>query len=55
MRLASRGTRDINDDGTTEIRDADLVAALRRQARKLHVQALILAALATGVVLITPL
>ena len=55
MRLASRGTRDLDDDGSQEIRDEDLVAALRRQARKVHAQALIIAALATGALLVLPL
>ena len=55
MRLAARGTRDLDDDGATEIRDADLADALRRQARKVHVQAVLLAAAATAVALVLPL
>jgi len=38
-----------------DIRDDELAAALRRQARKLHVQALLLAAAATALVLLLPL
>ena len=55
MRLASRGTRDLDDDGAREIRDADLVAALQRQARRLHVQAALLAVAATALALVLPL
>lgn len=55
MRLASRGTRDLDDAGDTESLDADLAAALRRQARKLQAQALLLAAPVTAVVFVFPL
>ena len=47
--------RDLDDDGATEIRDADLAEALRRQARKVHVQALLLAAGVTAILFVLPL
>ena len=55
VRLASRGVRDLDDEQASEIRDDELAGALRRQGRRLHVQALLLAALLTAIVFLTPL
>jgi hypothetical protein len=40
--LASRGQRDM-DSGPEDISDPDELAQVRRQARKVHLQALVLA------------
>jgi hypothetical protein len=55
VRLASRGTREDDQGESHTIDDAALADALRRQARRIHVQSLLLALFATGVCLIIPL
>ena len=46
MRFAARGARDM-DDGAREVRDARMAEALRRQAGRVHLHALLLAVAAT--------
>lgn len=50
MALASRGLRDL-DRGREVIASAAEFAQVRRQARKVHIESVIAAALATGVLL----
>ena len=46
MALAARGARDLDDgDGVRAIDDTDVATALRRRARRIHVQALAAAVL----------
>ena len=53
MKLAARGQRDM-DTGPETIADAAVLAQVRRQARKVHLQSFLLAALLTAVVLLLP-
>ena len=53
MALASRGQRDM-DTGPEVIADAAERAQVRRQARRVHVKALVLAAALVGLVLMIP-
>jgi len=46
VRLAARGTRDL-DDGEERVADDATRAALRRRARHVHVQSLVLAIFGT--------
>jgi len=55
VRLAARGTREDDDGETRELHDATQAAAIRRQARRLHIHSLIVAALITGSVILLPL
>jgi hypothetical protein len=48
VRLAARGTRDL-DGGEEPVEDAAKHAALRRRAREVHVQSLLLATFGTVV------
>ncbi|HUF75275.1 MAG TPA: hypothetical protein VMM35_03310 [Longimicrobiales bacterium] len=53
MSLAARGTREVG--GRVEpIADSWLVRQLRRQAREVHVEAILVAALLTGLTLLIP-
>lgn len=49
MRLAGRGLRNM-DTGEEAVTDADELAALRRQARKVHLEAVALAVVLTAAV-----
>jgi hypothetical protein len=51
VRLASRGLRDM-DAGTESITDAAILAAVRRQARRVQWKSLIAAALLTALYLL---
>ncbi len=53
MRLAARGARDL-DGGEEAVVDPFLVAQLRRQAREIHVESLLLGAALTGLALLIP-
>ena len=53
MRLAARGRRE-TDGGEEAIGDPVLVRALRRQAREVHVESLLVAAALTGLALLLP-
>ena len=53
MRLAARGARE-SDAGEAAIADAWLVGQLKRQAREVYLEAVLLALTLTGVVLILP-
>ncbi len=53
MRLAARGARD-PDGGEEGVADAFLVAQLRRQAREVHVESLLVGAVLTGLALLLP-
>ena len=53
MRLSARGQRDM-DTGPEAITDAAVLAQVRRQARKVHLQSFLLAALLTAVALLLP-
>ena len=55
MRLASRGTRENDDGDVAKVDDEANADALRRQARRLHVQSLVVAAIATVVLVLLPL
>jgi hypothetical protein len=51
--LASRGQRDM-DDGPKDIGDAEIEAAVRRQARRVHARSLLGAIALTAVALAIP-
>jgi hypothetical protein len=51
--LASRGQRDM-DDGAQPIADSEELAAVRRQARKVHVLALVAGLVLTSVAFAIP-
>ena len=53
MALASRGQRDM-DTGREAIADASEIAQVRRQARKVHVKSLVLAAALVALILMIP-
>jgi hypothetical protein len=53
VRLASRGLRDM-DDGPEPVAEAAVVAAQRRQARRVQRQSLFAAALLTALYLFVP-
>lgn len=53
MRLAARGARE-TDAGEVTIADAWLAGQLKRQAREVYVEAVLLAITLTGVVLVLP-
>ncbi|HEV8323907.1 MAG TPA: hypothetical protein VG389_19980 [Myxococcota bacterium] len=53
MQLASRGLRDM-DGGAEAITDGAELAALRRQARTVHLQSFALAAALTALALLAP-
>jgi hypothetical protein len=53
VRLAAQGLRE-HGGGTEKIDDPWLVAQLRRQAREVHVQAMLAGIALTGVVLMLP-
>ena len=53
MRLAARGRRDL-DGGEEVVEDPFLLAQLRRQAREVHVEALLAGAALTGLALLIP-
>jgi hypothetical protein len=51
--LAARGAREAGK-GVEPIADPGLIAQLRRQAREVHVEAVLVAALLTGLILMIP-
>ncbi|MBI2014141.1 MAG: hypothetical protein HYS77_01150 [Candidatus Rokubacteria bacterium] len=53
MRLAARGRRQTYD-GEEAIRDPVLARTLRRQAREVHVESLLVGAALTGLALLLP-
>lgn len=53
MALTSRGQRDM-DTGPEAIADAAELAQVRRQARRVHVKSLVLAAALVGLALLIP-
>lgn len=53
MGLAARGLRDL-DDGVRSIDDASELAQVRRQARKVHIQALVVAAAVAAALALAP-
>ena len=53
MRLSARGLRDM-DAGPETIADATTLAQVRRQARKVHLQSFLAAALVTALLLAIP-
>ena len=53
MRLASRGLRDL-DQGSESIGQAEIRAAVQRQARRVMVKALVTTVALTGIVLVIP-
>lgn len=53
MSLAARGAREVGR-GVEPIADPWLVGQLRRQAREVHVEAILVAALLTGLTLLIP-
>lgn len=53
VRLAARGQRDL-DRGSEAVSDPWLLSQLRRQAREVFIEAVLAAALVTGIVLMLP-
>ncbi len=53
MRLAARGAREA-DAGEEPVADPFVVAQLKRQAREIHVESLLVAAALTGLALLIP-
>lgn len=53
MRLAARGARDL-DDGEQAVNEPFMVAQLRRQAREIHIESVLLGVALTGLVLLMP-
>ncbi len=53
MRLAARGRRDL-DGGEDLVADPWMVAQLKRQAREIHVESVLLGAGLTGLALLIP-
>ena len=53
MRLAARGQRDM-DTGPQPIADAAELAQVRRQARKVHIESAIMAAILTAATMAIP-
>lgn len=53
MSLAARGQRDL-DNGPEAIDDAAALAVVRRQARSVMVQSLVMALVVTGIVAVIP-
>ncbi len=53
MRLAARGARE-TDHGEEPVANPFVVAQLKRQAREIHVESLLVAAALTGLALLIP-